>query len=110
MLGSNPTRDNRIRRDHADGEGGRNTLFPFSLLMLSSHTSKPIRKTARSDFIIHISKIPEVLQFKLEISFRLICRLFQASMSARKRRSEAAKLQHGIKIKTNQHLKYYCFY
>jgi len=37
-------------------------------------------------------------------------RLFQASMSARKRRSEAAKLQHGIKIKTNQHLKYYCFY
>lgn len=29
MLGSNPTRDSRLRRHHADGEGVTNTAFPF---------------------------------------------------------------------------------
>jgi hypothetical protein len=50
MLGSNPTRDSRMRRHHADGEGGRNTVFPFFILMLSPYAlKKPIKKMAQSD-------------------------------------------------------------
>jgi len=52
MLGSNPTRDSRMRRHHADGEGSRNTVFPFSILMLSPYASKNPKKKERSDFII----------------------------------------------------------
>ena len=45
MLGSNPTRDSRMRRHHADGEGGRNTVFPFFILMLSPYAlKKPIKR------------------------------------------------------------------
>ena len=57
MLGSNLTRDSRMRRHHADGEGGRNTVFPFFILMLSPYAfKKPIKKMARSDFIINVSE------------------------------------------------------
>lgn len=45
MLGSNPSRDSRMRRHHADGEDGRNTVFPFFILMLSPHALKnPLEK------------------------------------------------------------------
>jgi hypothetical protein len=43
MLGSNPTRDSRMRRHHADGEDGRNAVFPIFILMLSPYAlKKPI--------------------------------------------------------------------
>ena len=43
MLGSILTRDSRMRRHHADGEGGRNTVFPFFILMLSPYALTEIR-------------------------------------------------------------------
>ena len=73
MLGSNPSRDSRMRRHHADGEGGRNTVFPFFILMLSPHALKnPLEKWSEATSLSMLSKMPEVLQFKPEISFRLI--------------------------------------
>ena len=41
MLGSNPIRDSRMRRHHADGEGGIEMLSsPFFMLMLSPYALK----------------------------------------------------------------------
>ena len=64
MLGSNLTRDSRMRRHHADGESGRNTVFPFFILMLSPYAlKKPIKKMARSDSLSMFQEMIEGLQF-----------------------------------------------
>jgi len=57
MLGSNPTRDSRMRRHHADGEGGRNTVFPFFILMLSPYALKKThKKDGAKRLIIDVSE------------------------------------------------------
>lgn len=73
MLGSNPTRDSRMRRHHADGEGGRNTVFPFFILMLSPYALKnPFKKWSEATSLPISQKIVEPIQFNQEILFRLI--------------------------------------
>jgi len=73
MLRSNPTRDSRMRRHHADGEGGGNTVFPFFILMPPPYAlKKPTKKMEQSDSLSIFQKIIEALQFNSEILFLLL--------------------------------------
>lgn len=57
MLGSNPTRDSRLRWHHAQGEGGCEYRLPLFNLMLPSYALKnPIKQMEQSDSLSVILK------------------------------------------------------
>jgi hypothetical protein len=74
MLGSNPTRDSRMRRHHADGEDGRkllSSLFLYRCCLRMPQKTHSI-KWGEATSLSTNQKMPHPLQLKLENLFRLI--------------------------------------